>query len=154
EDHPSAAASWRSTAARAVAESVGPPAGPVHLNLAFREPLVPTGAPLVEAPGRADGRPWTTVTRPIRAPEEATVTRVAEAVRARPRGLIVAGWGSAASAESVDRVARAAGWPVLAGPISGVRQGGNSVSTYEALLRNPRFAERPRPELELRPGAA
>ena len=68
-----------------------------------------------------------------------------------------ASWRSAAAravAESVDRVARAAGWPVLADPISGVRQGGNSVSTYEALLRSPRFAERHRPELVLRLGAA
>src|SRR5437763_1744178 len=83
--------------ALAVAESIGRPAGPVHLNLAFREPLVPTGAPLVDAPGRADGRPWTTVTRPTRTPDEATVRRLAEAVRARPRGLVVAGWGSDAS---------------------------------------------------------
>jgi 2-succinyl-5-enolpyruvyl-6-hydroxy-3-cyclohexene-1-carboxylate synthase len=154
EDHPGAAASWRSTAARAVAESVGPPAGPVHLNLAFREPLVPTGAPLVDAPGRADGRPWTTVTRPTRAPDEVTVARVAEAVRAHPRGLIVAGWGSDASAEAVDRVATAAGWPVLADPISGLRQGRNAVSTYEALLRSPGFAAGHRPDLVLRLGAA
>jgi hypothetical protein len=31
----------------------------VHVNVALREPLLPTGAPLVEAPGRPDGRPWT-----------------------------------------------------------------------------------------------
>ena len=154
EDHPGAAASWRSIAARAVAESIGRPAGPVHLNLAFREPLVPTGAPLVDAPGRADGRPWTTVTRPTRTPDEATVRRLAEAVRARPRGLVVAGWGSDASAEAVERVASAAGWPVLADPISGLRQGCDAVSTYEALLRSPGFAERHRPDLVLRLGAA
>ncbi|HEY4398563.1 MAG TPA: 2-succinyl-5-enolpyruvyl-6-hydroxy-3-cyclohexene-1-carboxylic-acid synthase [Acidimicrobiia bacterium] len=154
EEHPGAGVSWRSTAARAVAESVGPPAGPVHLNLAFREPLVPTGAPLVDAPGRADGRPWTTVTRSIRAPDEATVARVADGVRARPRGLILAGWGSDASAEAVDRVATAAGWPVLADPISGLRRGPNAVSAYEALLRSPGFAERHRPDLVLRLGAA
>jgi 2-succinyl-5-enolpyruvyl-6-hydroxy-3-cyclohexene-1-carboxylate synthase len=153
-DQPGAGASWRSIAARAVAESVGPPAGPVHLNLAFREPLVPTGAPLVDAPGRPDGRPWTAVTRPTRAPDEATVARIADAVRAHPRGLIVAGWGSDASTGAADRVATAAGWPVLADPISGLRCGPHAVSTYEALLRSPRFAERQRPELVLRLGAA
>src|SRR5829696_3093391 len=153
-DHPGTGASWRSIAARAVAESIGPPAGPVQLNLAFREPLVPTGTPLVDAPGRADGRPWTAVTRPKRAPDDVTVARIADAVRAQPRGLIVAGWGSDASAGAVDRFAAAAGWPVLADPISGLRQGPHAVSTYEALLRSPGFAERHRPELVLRLGAA
>jgi 2-succinyl-5-enolpyruvyl-6-hydroxy-3-cyclohexene-1-carboxylate synthase len=153
-DHPGAATSWRSIAARAVAESVGPPAGPVHLNLAFREPLVPTGAPLVDAPGRPDGRPWTAVTRPTRAPDEVTVARIAEAVRAHPRGLIVAGWGSDAPAGTVDRFAAAAGWPVLADPISGLRHGPHAISTYEALLRSPGFAQGHRPELVLRLGGA
>jgi 2-succinyl-5-enolpyruvyl-6-hydroxy-3-cyclohexene-1-carboxylate synthase len=153
-DHPGAGTSWRSIAARAVAESVGPPAGPVHLNLAFREPLVPTGAPLVDAPGRGDGRPWTSVTRPTRAPDDVTVARVATSVRAEPRGLIVAGWGSDASAGAVERFAAAAGWPLLADPISGLRQGPHAVSTYEALLRSSRFAERHRPVLVLRLGAA
>jgi 2-succinyl-5-enolpyruvyl-6-hydroxy-3-cyclohexene-1-carboxylate synthase len=154
EDHTGAGTAWRSIAARAVAESVGPPAGPVHLNLAFREPLVPTGAPLVEAPGRPDGRPWTSVTRPTRAPDAATVARVAQAVRDRPRGLVVAGWGSNASADAVDRFSAAAGWPVLADPIAGLRRGPHAVSTYEALLRSPGFAERHRPDLVLRLGAA
>jgi 2-succinyl-5-enolpyruvyl-6-hydroxy-3-cyclohexene-1-carboxylate synthase len=154
DDHAGAGMAWRSIAARAVAESVGPPAGPVHLNLAFREPLVPTGAPLVDAPGRADGHPWTSVARPRRAPDEATVARIAASVRDRPRGMIVAGWGSDSPAAAVDRVAAAAGWPVLADPISGLRRGPHTVSTYEALLRSPGFAERHRPDLVLRLGAA
>jgi 2-succinyl-5-enolpyruvyl-6-hydroxy-3-cyclohexene-1-carboxylate synthase len=154
DDHPGAGTAWRSIAARAVAESVGPPAGPVHLNLAFREPLVPTGAPLVDAPGRPDGRPWTSVTRTTRAPDEETVARIAAVVREQHRGLIVAGWGSDAPAAAVDRVAATAGWPVLADPVSGLRQGPHAVSTYEALLRSTGFAERHRPDLVLRLGAA
>jgi 2-succinyl-5-enolpyruvyl-6-hydroxy-3-cyclohexene-1-carboxylate synthase len=154
EDHPGAGTAWRSVAARAIAEASGPPAGPVHLNLAFREPLVPTGEPLVDAPGRADGRPWTTVTRPTRMPDTETVARFAAAVREHPRGLVVAGWGSDASADVVERFASAAGWPVLADPISGLRGGPIAVSTYEALLRSPGFADRHRPDLVLRLGAA
>jgi 2-succinyl-5-enolpyruvyl-6-hydroxy-3-cyclohexene-1-carboxylate synthase len=154
DDHPGAGAAWRSIAARAAAEAVGPPAGPVHLNLAFREPLVPAGAPLVDAPGRADGRPWTAVTRPSRVPDAATVARLADTVRERPRGLVVAGWGSDASVSTVERFATAAGWPVLADPISGARRGTNAISTYEALLRSPGFADRHRPDLVLRLGAS
>jgi 2-succinyl-5-enolpyruvyl-6-hydroxy-3-cyclohexene-1-carboxylate synthase len=154
EDHPGAPASWRSVAARAAAEALGPPAGPVHLNLAFREPLVPTGESLVDAPGRPDGRPWTAVTRPARVPDEATVARLAESVRAHPRGVVVAGWGSGASPAAVDRFAGAAGWPVLADPISGLRRGPHAVSTYESLLRCSGFAAGHRPHLVFRLGAA
>jgi 2-succinyl-5-enolpyruvyl-6-hydroxy-3-cyclohexene-1-carboxylate synthase len=153
-DHPGAGAAWRSIAARAAAEALGPPAGPVHLNLPFREPLVPTGAPLVPAPPRPDGRPWTTSVRPVRAAGASTVDRLAELVREHPRGLIVAGWGSDASPAIVERFALAAGWPVFADPISGLRCGSHAVSTYEALLRAPGFTDRHRPDLVLRVGAA
>src|SRR5205807_3559653 len=47
---------WRSLGSRAYAESVGAPPGPVHLNLAFREPLVGEAGEL--PPGRDGGRPW------------------------------------------------------------------------------------------------
>jgi 2-succinyl-5-enolpyruvyl-6-hydroxy-3-cyclohexene-1-carboxylate synthase len=154
EDLPGAAASWRSVAARAAAEALGPPAGPVHLNLAFREPLTPTGEPLVDAPGRPDGRPWTAATRPARVPDDATVARLAGSTRARPRGAVVAGWGSGASPDAVERFAAATGWPVLADPISGLRQGDHAISAYEALLRTPGFAARHRPDMVLRVGAA
>jgi 2-succinyl-5-enolpyruvyl-6-hydroxy-3-cyclohexene-1-carboxylate synthase len=153
-DHPGAGAAWRSIAARAAAETLGPPPGPVHINLAFRDPLVPTGAPLVPAPGRPDGRPWTTSTGARRAPDGETVDRLVRLVREHPRGLIVAGWGSAASPAMVERFAAAAGWPVLADPISGLRHGAHAISTYEALFRARGFTDGHRPELVLRIGAA
>src|SRR5262245_5649519 len=154
DGHPAAVASWRSVAARAAAEALGPPAGPVHLNLAFREPLVPTGEPLVDAPGRPDGRPWTAVTRPARVPDDTTVARLAALTRARPRGAVVAGWGSGVSPDTVERFAAAAGWPVLADPISGLRQGPHAIAAYEALLRSRGFAAGHRPDLVVRLGAA
>ena len=154
EDVPGAGAAWRATAARAVAEAVGPTAGPVHLNLPFREPLVPTGTPLVDAPGRPDGRPWTEVVAPRRLPDERTVERIAATVRANPRGLLVAGWGNGVAPATAARFATAAGWPVLADPISGLRTGAHAVSTYDALLRAPAFVAAHVPDLVVRVGAA
>jgi 2-succinyl-5-enolpyruvyl-6-hydroxy-3-cyclohexene-1-carboxylate synthase len=94
------------------------------------------------------------VTRATRAPDAATVDRIAVAVREHRRGLVVAGWGGGASPAAVERFAAAAGWPVLADPISGARHGSHAISTYEALLRAPGFADRHRPDLVLRLGAA
>src|SRR3712207_733020 len=53
-----AAGTWRSLAARAYLEAVGSPPGPVHLNLAFRDPLVADPGPLPE--GRPDDAAWHT----------------------------------------------------------------------------------------------
>jgi 2-succinyl-5-enolpyruvyl-6-hydroxy-3-cyclohexene-1-carboxylate synthase len=150
---PGAGAYWRSLGARALAAAAGPPAGPVHLNVAFAEPLVPRepGAP---APGRPGGAPWTASATPPRQPAEAEVAGLAERVRAAPRGLLVAGWGARLAPAAVDAFAAAAGWPVLADPLSGARRGPHAVSTYDALLRVPGFAAAHRPDLVLRVGAA
>jgi 2-succinyl-5-enolpyruvyl-6-hydroxy-3-cyclohexene-1-carboxylate synthase len=151
DDHAGAGAEWRSMAARAVAASLGPPAGPVHLNLPFREPLIPTGAPLVDAPGRSEGRPWTARAPGTRAPSAPAIEALAGLVRRTPRGLLVAGWGADARPETVLAFAAATGWPVLADPISNLRVPG-TVSTYDPMLRSADFARTHRPDVVLRIG--
>ncbi len=153
EDLPGAADVWRHLAARAVAAATGPPAGPVHLNLPFREPLVPTGEPLVEAPGRAGGAPVVATTPARRVADDDTVAALATLVRANPRGVIVAGWGARVSPDVATRFAAAAGWPILADPLSGLRAGPHAVSTYDAILRDADAAARLAPDAVLRLGA-
>ena len=89
----------------------------------------------------------------VRTPDAAEVADLAARVRATPRGLVVAGWGSDVGAATMTAFAAAAGWPVLADPLSQVRVGTHAVSAYEALLRAPGFADAHRPDLVLRLGA-
>jgi 2-succinyl-5-enolpyruvyl-6-hydroxy-3-cyclohexene-1-carboxylate synthase len=151
EDREGVGAFWRATAARAVAEALGPAAGPVHLNLPFREPLVPTGAPLVDAPGRSDGRPWTARAPGSRTPSDGMREALGALVRATPRGVVVAGWGAGVDPATLMGFADATGWPVLADPISNLRVPG-TVSTYDPLLRGDPFAREHRPDVVLRVG--
>ena len=143
---------WRSIAARAVAESLGPPAGPVHLDLAFREPLVSSGAG-IGTPGRPGGRPWTVSRGAPRRLVPAELTDLAARMRDVERGLVVAGWGAAVRPATASAFARVLGWPLLADPISGVREGPHAISTYDALVRVEGFASRHRPDLVVRFGA-
>ncbi len=144
---------WRSVGARSVVAACGPPAGPVHLNLAFREPLVPTGAEVVVPPGRSDRAPWVTSTIRRPRPDPVDVDRLAFLVAAETRGAIVIGWGADVDPIAVERFADVARWPVLADPISGARQGPNAVSAYDALLRSPAVATSLRPDVVVRLGA-
>jgi 2-succinyl-5-enolpyruvyl-6-hydroxy-3-cyclohexene-1-carboxylate synthase len=169
-DDPAAGRYWRSLASRAVAEATGAPAGPVHLNLAFAEPLVPFGPPSGEAgasvpgawlrlggdpaPGRPDGAPWTKAPAAVREADPREVADLAAAVRANPRGLLVAGWGVDLDPGVVDGFAAASGWPVLADPLSGARRGPAAVAAYDGLVRAPGFAAAHRPSLVVRVGAA
>ena len=140
---------WRTLACRAFAAAMGAPPGPVHLNLPFREPLVPAGGSLVDAPGRANGAPWVTTTRAPRGVDADAVRGFVDAVRAQPEGLIVAGWGTRVAEDTLERFAAATGWPVLADAISGLRSGPFAVSTYERIART----DAPRPSVVLRVGA-
>jgi 2-succinyl-5-enolpyruvyl-6-hydroxy-3-cyclohexene-1-carboxylate synthase len=150
-DREGVGAEWRALASRAVATALGSPPGPVHLNLPFREPLVPTGERLVDAPGRSDSRPWTASGRGVLAPSVEMLDALAHLVADRPRGLVVAGRGAGVRSSTTLRFAEAAGWPVLADPISGLRVPG-TISTYDPLLRDQGFADAHRPEVVLRVG--
>ncbi len=142
--------SWRSVAARAVAEATANPTGPgpVHLNLAFREPLA--GTPDRTVAGRRGGAPWH-IRAPAPAPPPANV--VAALAGAGAQGVIVAGAG-AGDPGALHRLAGALGWPLLADPRSGCRvPGPATVAAADAILRSEDFSSRYRPDVVVRLGA-
>lgn len=130
-----AVTAWRSVASRtvAVASGAGGRPGPVHLNLAFREPLL--AAPVEVPPGRAAGAPWHRVV-PLGATPPAPETVDLLIAHQGGRGLLVAGAGAGEPA-ALQAMADRLGWPVLADPRSGV---GRGVAAADALLRVPAVA--------------
>jgi 2-succinyl-5-enolpyruvyl-6-hydroxy-3-cyclohexene-1-carboxylate synthase len=150
-----AAATWRSLAARAVIEATGSPPGPVHLDLAFRDPL--TGEAGELPPGRPGGRPWHQRLRPAPVADD-TVVAVLAARLAGRRVAVIAGEGTAADESGGEAVLAAAarlGWPVLADPRSGCRLPSPvTVARFDALVRAPGWAAAHRPDAVVRLGAA
>jgi 2-succinyl-5-enolpyruvyl-6-hydroxy-3-cyclohexene-1-carboxylate synthase len=142
--------SWRSLAARAVVAAIGPDPGPVHLNLAFREPLVGNAGQLPA--GRPHGEPWQRAMAAgggLADTDVLTVSRLLD----RQRGVIIAGAGCGAASALAD-LADATGWPVLADPRSGVRGLAQAIVRFDALLRSPAFAAAHAPHVVLRLGEA
>ncbi len=127
--------------------------GVVHLNFPLREPLVEDEPLPADGTGRPDGRPLVTSTpaRPA-APEDAS--SLAGPVAAARRGVVVAGRyeRDTALGEAASAFCAAAGWPLLADPLSGARRGEAAVAHYDALLRHGPFAADVTPELVLRVG--
>jgi 2-succinyl-5-enolpyruvyl-6-hydroxy-3-cyclohexene-1-carboxylate synthase len=150
--------SWRSQASRLVAEACGGPTGPgpVHVNLALREPLLGKVPPL--PPGRADGAPWHHVGSPPADAAEAAGVRdvdgADEWVRrlAGRRGVLVVGAG-AGDPGAVLALSDALGWPVVADAASGCRLSRPGVvGAADALLRVPAVAAAMAPEVVVRLG--
>ncbi|MDH3606490.1 MAG: 2-succinyl-5-enolpyruvyl-6-hydroxy-3-cyclohexene-1-carboxylic-acid synthase [Acidimicrobiia bacterium] len=155
EDAPLAAvstpAATRTLAARAWAEAVTAPAGPVHLNFPFDEPLMPEG-PFPEFGARVERITWTA---PSNAPEEQSLRTLAETAAGR-RGILLAGpRGDSPSLEALLDLAAATGFPILADPLSGLRVGRHDLSRvvghYDALAQAG-FLDEMQPELAIRFG--
>jgi 2-succinyl-5-enolpyruvyl-6-hydroxy-3-cyclohexene-1-carboxylate synthase len=145
ETRPGAVAYWRSLACQAWANAAGDTGtfpGPVHVNLPFRDPLVPDGdaagwpEPL---DGRPDGQPWTRFSRPAATAEPLGLPW-------RERGIVVCGDGDY-DATPLLGLAERAGWPVLAEPSSGARRGPNALAGYQYLLASKAFMAAHRPEV-------
>ena len=125
---PGAARAWRRLAARAVAEAAR---GPVHLNLPFREPLVPQ-------PGQtpvAEAAPQESMTAGRLLPSQAQVAALASALQRAQRPLVVA--GELRDGEKLAPALKRLGLPILAEPTSQLRrvEAGAPIESYEALLR-------------------
>jgi len=99
---------------------------PVHLNIAFRDPLVPDGDPSWPEPLDSE-------------PAEPRLERGGQRdwgyvdLQAGGRTVVVAGDQALADARSL---AEAGGWPLLAEPSSGHRAGPNAIGTYRLLLEH------------------
>lgn len=155
---------YRSTACRAFAAARGEPRpGPVHLNLAWREPLAPLRAegavtatdPLALA-GR-DERPLTAVTPFDAEPSQFLLDEVAKHIDEARSGVIVAGRQlDPELREPLAQLAGVAGMPILAEPTSQLRCGPHDrshvVTAYDLLLRDERFRGTALPDLVLRFG--
>jgi len=135
----------RTLACRAYWRALEGRPGVVHLNFPLREPLVRSEEePLPRDPtGRPDGRPLVTCT-PARAAAPEDTRSLAIPVAAARRGVVVAGRyeRDTALGEAASAFCAAAGWPLLADPLSGARRGEAAVAHYDALLRHAPFAAR------------
>ena len=144
-----AVAYWRSLAGQAWAQASGHAgglSGPVHLNLAFRDPLTPdpAGEPADQdwpesLDGRPDGQPWTRFAPPGTPAGQLELAWT-------ERGIVICGDGDYDAAALVE-LAERAGWPVLAEPSSGARRGPNALPAYQYLLATPEFMADHRPDV-------
>jgi len=146
----------RATLGRAIGSTLSAPAGPVHLNLPFREPLVPDrslmATLLTQTPSSVQVTP---ARRMLGGAELATLASSLVEYR---RGLIIAGPDCPADLGPLLTIlAHRLRFPVLADPLSGVRYGSHTddyiLGTYDAFLRDERFVVQYAPEVVLRFGA-
>ena len=148
--------------------------GVVHLNFPLREPLVAEEPLPADSSARPGARPYV-ARAPLaagRSPLEGGArgahrgqqphggaSGLAALIAGAGRGVVVAGRderralpGSPSLAEAAGAFASAAGWPLLADPLSGARRGDGAIAHYDALLRVETFASSLDPDLILRVG--
>jgi len=143
----------RTLACRAYWTALGGRPGVVHLNFPLREPLVSDEPLAPDATARTDGRAY--VRRSARpAGDESAEGELAALVAGAHRGVIVAGRHERDTplGREAAAFAAAAGWPLLADPLSGARRGPAAIAHYDALLRDGELARRLTPDVVLRVG--
>ncbi|MBD7981710.1 2-succinyl-5-enolpyruvyl-6-hydroxy-3-cyclohexene-1-carboxylic-acid synthase [Oerskovia merdavium] len=106
--------------------------GPVHLNVAFREPLAPSAALaglLSAGPGEASGETRADARRTV---VEAVTDDVGPyPLDPGPATVLVAGDGAG---DDARRIAEARGWPLLAEASSGAAAGTHAVAAHRIVL--------------------
>jgi len=157
----------RTLGARVVDVASAMPAGPVHVNFPFREPLIPrpvavpddwSAADRLAWTGRDAGEPWVRVERPAGVPMLETVDELAATLADARRPVIVCGPCTDPSLVApLTALAARLDAPLLADGLSQLRFGADDaaqvVDAYDAFLRDGEAAATLTPDLVLRVGA-
>jgi 2-succinyl-5-enolpyruvyl-6-hydroxy-3-cyclohexene-1-carboxylate synthase len=140
--------SWRSIASRSVVETMHHPngPGPVHLDLAIREPW---NLPIDQLPpSRPNGAPWHRVEIP-----DSIASTFGPSQWINKTGVFVVGECDV-DAATLYEAANRLSWPVLAEARSGVRQPHpHCITSYDTLLRGEVFATSHQPEIVVQIGS-
>jgi 2-succinyl-5-enolpyruvyl-6-hydroxy-3-cyclohexene-1-carboxylate synthase len=141
---------WRQAAREALEAQRAETPGPVHINCPFEEPLSPSPDVDLPPPGTETleqlGRPDADLT-----PEEAD--RLSALISEARGALVVGGWTGNLTHDA-SYWSETLGWPVIAEPGSGIRTAPWALGAGQALLEQPAWAERHRPEVVIQLGAA
>ncbi|MBP2243026.1 2-succinyl-5-enolpyruvyl-6-hydroxy-3-cyclohexene-1-carboxylate synthase [Cytobacillus eiseniae] len=148
----------RTVCARAASTALRAPAGPVHLNFPFREPLIPQldRDDLFELNERAHG--YVKIQSGDVSLTKAQAEEMAESITAYKRGMIVCGpIETDGFAEAVTQLAKKLKLPILADPLSQLRSGKHDgtfiIDTYDTFLKNEAAMQQLKPDLIIRFGA-
>ncbi|QHZ48183.1 2-succinyl-5-enolpyruvyl-6-hydroxy-3-cyclohexene-1-carboxylic-acid synthase [Bacillus sp. NSP9.1] len=153
--HPDMLAYIRSLAGRAAAEAVKAPFGPVHINFPLREPLMPN---LDDEPfTRAKGSRHVSAVSGRASADQHELKALSEFISGTEKGVIVC--GELPHAEAIPHIlslSKALGYPILADPLSNLRNGSYSKETvidaYDSLLKDEGMKGTLRPKLVIRFG--
>ncbi|QOR65984.1 2-succinyl-5-enolpyruvyl-6-hydroxy-3-cyclohexene-1-carboxylic-acid synthase [Cytobacillus suaedae] len=149
----------RTVAARATGKALSAPAGPVHLNFPFREPLVPTieddnlwGKGNFNTPKHVN----VLIGKPIL--DDNQRSYLFDLFSSNERGLIICGEQyNEEFPQYITEMARLFGFPILADPLSQLRSGPHSkeyiIDCYDTFLRNQDLTKAYKPDIIIRFGA-
>ena len=147
----------RTLACRAYNTALEGRPGVVHLNFPLREPLVIDGELPEDPTARPGGHPYVRRSPAIAdaaANNGRETQHLQKLVAEAKRGVLVAGRHERSTplGKAAGAFCEAAGWPLLADPLSGARRGTAAIAHYDALLRDDAFAAGVVPDLVIRVG--
>ncbi|MGM7720723.1 2-succinyl-5-enolpyruvyl-6-hydroxy-3-cyclohexene-1-carboxylic-acid synthase [uncultured Metabacillus sp.] len=148
----------RTVAARAVGIAVTSPAGVVHLNFPFREPLVPNIS-LPDLWSQLDNREtYLHIPHTSSYLGEKEIGTIASIIQGSTDGLIICGeHHDDAIIKEIERLSDHLKFPVLADPLSHLRgrckKAQGIISSYDSLLKDPVLGGKLKPKVVIRFGA-
>ncbi len=149
-NQPGQATQWRRHIVRACdAALAGRFGGPVHVNVAFRDPLVPSTEVLdpwcepldLDVPALAQGK------RPLAEPIDYALGDIGLDHIPTRSVVVVGDAGNPDDSRAALALAQACGWPVIGEPSGNTRTGPNSIDHAPLILANSDFAATVAPEL-------